>query len=321
MSTELQTLNIAFVACIEGGVLEKQALLLFESIRRNTGLFRERPIYALSPRAGHDISNYARDQLDQMRVTYIDKVLNTECTEYGSANRVAAAAHIEQEYSHEFLVILDSDSIFLREPDQFLLPADCDVLVRPVDVKGMCTAGSGDPFDSYWRELCKCCGVEYDAIPWIQSFVDRRRIKASYNGGLGLVRTKLGILQRWEQFFIASVRAGLTPYKKEWVLRSGVSWVEPTASKFWGSNQAALSLAIWSSTRQVVELPASYNYPLHQHQHIDSNIVKDVFPQLIHVHYHWLFEEKIDHNPLFQPHGPLTVDHREWLKNYLVAYS
>src|SRR5678816_1500611 len=129
MSTELQTLNIAFVACIEGGVLEKQALLLFESIRRNTGLFRERPIYALSPRAGHDISNYARDQLDQMRVTYIDKVLNTECTEYGSANRVAAAAHIEQEYSHEFLVILDSDSIFLREPDQFLLPADCDVLV------------------------------------------------------------------------------------------------------------------------------------------------------------------------------------------------
>jgi hypothetical protein len=45
----------AFVACIERGVLERQALLLFDSIRRYTGHFRTCPIYALSPRAGHSI--------------------------------------------------------------------------------------------------------------------------------------------------------------------------------------------------------------------------------------------------------------------------
>src|SRR5262245_59839419 len=124
------TPDVGFVACIEGGVLEKQALLLFESIRQHAGAFRDCPIYALSPRAGHSISNNARLQLDRMGVTYIDIVLNTECTEYGSANRVAAAAHIEATCPHEFLVILDSDTLFLREPSLVLLPSDVDVAVR-----------------------------------------------------------------------------------------------------------------------------------------------------------------------------------------------
>ena len=172
MSIEPKKPNVGFVACIEGGVLEDQALLLFESIRRYAGRFRDCPIYALSPRTGHDITESARSRLDKLMVTYIDAVLNTECPEYGSANRVAAAAHIEKLYPHEILVILDSDTLFLREPDKILLPPDVDVAVRPVDVKGMCSVGPGDPFDSYWRDLCRCCGTDYDEIPWTESFVD-----------------------------------------------------------------------------------------------------------------------------------------------------
>ena len=286
---------------------------MFQSIRQYGGRFSGCPIYALSPRAGHDISREGRVQLDQLGVTYIDTILNTECTEYGSANRVAAAAHVEGRYSHEVLVVLDSDTLFLREPEKLLLSPEVDVAVRPVDVKGMCTNGPTDPFDRYWRELCRYSNVDYDQIPWSESFVDRHRIKASYNGGLVIVRGGLGILQRWSRFFFASVRQGLTPFDKEWQLRSGVRWVSSTASKFWGSNQAALSLAIWNSTRRVEELPPTYNYPLHQHEQIDSEIVRRVFPSLIHVHYHWLLQESPASNPLFDAAGPLSIDQRKWL--------
>src|SRR5258707_857494 len=175
-SAEAIAPNVGFVACIEGGVLETQALLLFESIRQYAGRFRDCPIYALSPRAGFDITEGARDKLDELRVNYIDVIHNTECREYGSANRVAAAAYIEEKHPHEILVILDSDTLFLREPARILLSPDVDVAVRPVDLKGMCTGGSADPFDSYWRDLCRCCGVDYEAIPWTESFVDRQRI-------------------------------------------------------------------------------------------------------------------------------------------------
>lgn len=307
--------NLGFVACIEGGVLEAQALLLFESIRQYAGRFRDCPIYALSPREGHAISESARSKLDKLRITYIDAILNTECREYGSANRVAAAAYIEEMYPHQILVILDSDTLFLREPDKILLPPDVDVAVRPVDVKGMCTGGPGDPFDNYWRDLCRCCGVEYEEIPWTESFVDQRRIKASYNGGLVIVRSELGILQRWARFFFASVRQRLTPYAEAHRFRSGVSWIDSTASRLWGSNQAALSLAIWSSSRRVQELPPVYNYPLHQHGEISLDTVQSVFPHLVHVHYHWLLEENPTQNPLFDSAGPLSSEQHHWLRS------
>jgi hypothetical protein len=315
VSAEPNQPSVGFVACIEGGVLEAQALLLFESIRQFAGRFRDCPIYALSPRSGHSISESARYKLDKLRVTYIDAILNTECREYGSANRVAAAAYIEKMYPHEILVILDSDTLFLREPDRILLPADVDVAVRPVDVKGMCTDGPADPFDSYWRDLCRCCGVDYEGIPWTESFVDHHRIKASYNGGLVIVRGKLGILQQWAEFFFTSVRQRLAPYAEEWRLRSGVSWIDSAASRLWGSNQAALSLAIWSNTRRVQELPPIYNYPLHQHDQIDAGTVHSVFPHLVHVHYHWLLEKEPARNPLFDSAGPLSLDQHDWLRS------
>ena len=315
VSAEPNQPNVGFVACIEGGVLETQALLLFESIRQYAGRFRDCPIYALSPRSGHSISESARSRLDTLRVTYIDAILNTECREYGSANRVAAAAHVEEVHPHEILVILDSDTLFLREPDKILLPPDVDVAVRPVDIKGMCTDGPADPFDSYWRELCRCCGVAYEEIPWIESFVDHHRIKASYNGGLVIVRGDLGILRKWSNFFLASVRRRLTPYSEDRCFRSGAGWIDSTTSRLWGSNQAALSLAIWSSTRRVQELPPTYNYPLHVHNQIDAATATAVFPHLVHVHYHWLLEEESARNPLFDSAGPLSSRQQDWLRS------
>jgi len=249
-----------------------------------------------------------------LEVTYIDAILNTECREYGSANRVAAAAYIEQKYEHDILVILDSDTLFLREPNEILLRPKVDVAVRPVDLKGMCTAGSTDSFDAYWRDLCRCCDVDYGQIPWIESFVDRCRIKASYNAGLVVVRGKLGIMQRWADFFFASIRRRLTPYSEEHRFRTGVGWVNPDASRLWGSNQAALSLAIWSKTRGVQELKPTYNYPLTLHDQINQGLRDQIFPDLVHVHYHWLLETEAAANPLFYSSGPLTPSQRAWLR-------
>lgn len=307
--------DVGFVACIEGGVLEEQALLLFDSIRRYAGRFGDCALYALSPRAGRAVSDAARRNLDALGVVYVDRLLNTECPEYGSANRVAAAAYVEETYPHEVLVILDSDTLFLREPSELLLPAGVDAAVRPVDVKGMSTAGAEDSSDRYWRELCRCCGVDYDAIPWGESFVDRRRIKANYNGGLVAVRRGLGVLRRWADFFFRSVREGLRPYSDAGSFRTGAGWVEPAAGNLWGSNQAALSLALWSVTRRVRELPPTYNYPLHQHKLIDAALRRGVFPRLVHVHYHWLFSpDVLASNPLFGRRGPLSAAQKDWLR-------
>lgn len=308
--------DVGFVACIEGGALEKQALLLFESIRLYTGRFRDCAIYALSPRAGHAVSSGARRRLDELGVVYSDAVLNTGCPQYGSANRVAAAAHVEETRGHELLVVLDSDTLFLREPEEFILPRDRDVLARPVDVKGVSTSGRGDACDTYWRDLCRCCGVDYDDVPWGKSFVDGQRVKANYNGGLVVARGGLGIMRRWADFFFRSVGQGLRPRPGAAGFRAGAGTVEPAAAELWGSNQAALSLAAWSLTRRVHELPPTYNYPLHLHDRLPRNLSRAVFPRLVHVHYHWLFApDALPANPLFLPSGPLSPTQRDWLRS------
>jgi hypothetical protein len=310
-----ETPDVGFVACIEGGVLEAQTLLLFDSIRRHAGRFSNCSLYALSPRAGHSISTAGRRRLDQLGAHYTDEILNTECPEYGSANRVAAAAHIENTRQHKTLVILDSDTLFLREPHEFILPAEIDVAVRPVDVKGMSTSGPTDSFDIYWQELCRCCGARYDEIPWRESFVDRQGIKANYNAGLVVVRSELGILRRWADFFFASIRQGLRPPSTDKPFRTGTGLVEPAAAKLWGSNQAALSLAIWNTTQRVRELPSTYNYPLTLHKQIERAVSRTIFPQLVHVHYHWMLApDALARNPLWQRSGPLSRTQSDWLR-------
>lgn len=309
-----QNPDVAFVACIEPGALERQALLLFESLRAWGGRFARHPVYALAPRAGLGVGRATRRRLEALDVVYIDKVLNTECVAYGSANRVAAAAHIEATTQHEILVILDSDTIFLREPGAFALPADVDVAVRPVDVKGMCTSGPADPFDAYWRALCELGGVSYDDVPWARTYVDDVRAKASYNGGLVVARTERRILARWADIFFASVRRGLRPYPEAPELMASVGPVAPAAGRMWGSNQAALSLAIWSATTRVGVLEPAYNYPLHLHAALGDRAIRD-FNRLIHVHYHWLFASKAEASePLLAPASNLEPSRLAWVR-------
>lgn len=307
--------DVGFVACIEGGVLERQALLLFDSIRRWTGRFKDCPIYAFSPRADHAISSAGRARLDALAVHYDDRIINTGCVEYGPANRVAAGAYIEDRCAHEALIVLDSDTLFLREPTALELPADVDFLARPVDHRNASTTGDGHPLDRYWRELCARAGLDYDALPWTRSFVDDARIKADYNGGLCVTRPARGVLRRCADLLFDSVRDGVFPREDSVEFRAGVGWVGPMGRRLWGSSQIALAIAAWSATSRVRELPATYNYPLHLHGHLDAPRAEAAFPHLVHVHYHWLFEpDALAENPLFHPFGPLRPEQREWLR-------
>ena len=142
--------TLTFVLCIENNAICAQALLLCESIRRIGGRHRAAPILAVAPRPGRGIDSAARRRLDAMNVEYAEEPLNRVCPQYGSANRVFTAAWAEQRARSEWIVVLDSDTVFLNELE---VPAGADVAVRPVDTKGSATGGPGDPFENYWATL------------------------------------------------------------------------------------------------------------------------------------------------------------------------
>jgi hypothetical protein len=216
--------------------------------------------------------------------------------------------------NHDVLVVLDSDTIFLREPVEFHLPEGIDVALRPVDMQGICSEGTHDPRDAYWMRLCETFKVPYESIPFVQTSVDRKRVKASYNGGLVVARTSSGILQMWSEIFFRSIGEGILPYSSGEPFRAGAGWISPEIVKFWGTNQAALSLAVWGTTKGVYTLPPTYNFPLHYVEKFSSEELRPIAENLVHVHYHWLFDDaERGSNPLFALNGSLSEEQVDWL--------
>jgi hypothetical protein len=93
-----------FVLCIEQNALRAQALLLCESIRTCTGTLRQSPILAIVPRPGLGIVAQSRRRLEALDVSYVEAPLNTVCPEYGSANRVYAAAWAEVHADTDWII-------------------------------------------------------------------------------------------------------------------------------------------------------------------------------------------------------------------------
>jgi hypothetical protein len=276
-----------FVLCIEDNAIRAQALLLCESIRRFGGRHRDARILAIAPRSGLGIDAATCRSLAALDVDYAEEPLNGVCPEYGSANRVFAAAWAEERVDSEWIVVLDSDTVFF---DELELPSGADAAVRPVDVKGSATAGPGDPFEDYWRRLADLGGVSLECLPFLRATVCGSRIRASYNGGLVVVRREAGILAAWADIFTRSIVAGLKPWRgRPPVVRSSTGFVDPAVGEYWGSNQAAAAIAIWSTTRRVCHYPDAYNVPLHSVVENALLRARSRSRPPVHAHYHWLF--------------------------------
>ena len=303
--------QVEFVLNAETGVLEHQALLLCESIRHFGGTLSLSPITVVSPRKARRPSAATLMKLDRLRVEYLPLEIESACPDYGPSFKVHAVAHIARRPGPPIVVQIDSDTVFVRAP--VLLANIESSAARPVDVKGMCTTGSGDEFDRHWRMLCAVAGVDYELVPIVHTTVDRVPVRASYNGGLIAARRVSGIFERTEEFFERFVAAGLRPWCREgFVVRSGAEIVSEAGSAYWGTTQAAFSLAAVAGGHAVDLLPATYNLPLH---FLDEMAVP--IP-LVHIHYHWLASSNQDGtNALLDDRLCLSDDVREWLQSRL----
>lgn len=308
---ETATRGSEFVLIAESGVLELQALLLCESIRRFAGTHARSPITVVSPRSARRPSPATLRALVQLDAEYLPIEIDSCCPAYGTSFRVHAAAHVERRPGPPTVVQLDSDTIFLAEPDFGLTGSDA--AARPVDVKGMCTTGAGDPFDPWWRRLCAMLGIDYEQVPMITTTVDRQTIRASYNGGLVATRRACGLFQRTENVFRRLAAAGMRPWPDGPTVRTATGVLSGAATAYWGTSQAAFSIAAVAGGHRVRLLPETYNFPLH----LVAEMSTPIPPSLVHLHYHWLFSaDATDANPIARKFK-LPAEVAEWLATRL----
>ena len=283
----LRESEVAFVIVVEANRIEPQARLLCESIRSFGGRYRQAPILAVSPRPHLAPSPMARAHLEKLGVTLVVEPLNDTGSPYGAINRIVAGAWAETFSPRPYLVLLDTDTIFVGEPSF----VRADVGVRPVDVKGSASSGDADPQDAYWARMCRLGGIELSRLPMLSTTIDKVRIRASYNGGFTVVRRNLGILQKTREIFLASLKEDLRPSAgTELEVLASTGSVGFEASEWWGSSQAALSIAIGSKTSDVYTFDERYNIPLHNLTSPGRSWPMGPGFDPILLHYHYLAE-------------------------------
>lgn len=270
------------VICTERGYLEALSKLLIFSIRTLDGPLKNVPIVSYSPRKGRSPKRSTVRFFEQHQVEYEDRILNTEFVDYPLSNKPIVCAHREQKTNAKFLVFLDSDTVFLQRPLLFENSAGHDLMMRPVEQKGI---GTDRKFSgangNYWRELYKVLKVTDDRT--VRTVSENSEILEYYNSGMVISKTGFALFEAWNKNFHTIMGLGLKP-------ASGISFVE----------QSVLSATISSLGRTVQPLPKDYNCPADVIENTaNENYRLKSFEEIVLLHYHKVFMNKRNENPIY----------------------
>jgi hypothetical protein len=286
---------VAFLICVERGRLEDEALLLVESLREWGGAQADAPVYAFAPRPGHEPSPATAERLRSLGTTVIEEPLVDRFAEMPTFNKVSVSAWAERELDHEFLVFVDTDSVFLGEPAD-LASGDWVAAVRPVDrrIAGSRGKGKNEPF---WRKMYAELGVTEE--PFTETTVGQIRIRGYWNTGLVAVRRSAGLFGAWEDALGRLFDAEIV--QKRWPqFMDQLSWAGVTANV----------------QDRVRLLSDAYNYPL-RHRQALAPAARDLdLSQIVHLHYRLWFhmpDALLAADPPFDPQG----DRFRWLADRL----
>lgn len=299
---------VEFALIAEAGPLEAQALLLVEGLRRFGGGHCNARVTVVSPRAACRPSRATQRVLGRLGADYVELDVVGACPAYPTSWRIHAMAELERRPGPEVLVQLDSDTLFIGDVGP--LCADAPASARPVDVKGMGTTGEGDRHEAYWAALCRLGGVDIAALGFVTTTVDDVRIRATHNAGFLAARRELGLFERADALFRDSAAADLRPHAGSAMnVVASVGEVGLAGSEWWGSGQAAMSVAAAGLGIIIGPLDVGVNVPVHMWSGLQPKPRR-----MLHIHYHGLLGALPGPNALLDGEVCLPGDVAAWLK-------
>ena len=229
-----------------------------ESVRAFAGSLSQAPVWCFSLDNEESLSETTIDRLRASNATLIGFETDVEVPRFPFMRKafVSAQAEARAQVKADLLVWLDNDTIVLREPKELLLQYDKDLGYRPVHI-----ANIGSHYDSaldpFWTHIFRHCKVSESRIFPMTTHVEGTRIRPYFNAGLLVVRPEKHLLRNWRRNFLDTYDA---PEFEEFYKK------DERYAIF--MHQAVLAGTILSLLRtdETVELPPTYNYPLHLYQ-------------------------------------------------------
>jgi hypothetical protein len=200
--------SMTVVSCIESGVLEPTTLRMVESLRRFGGRFADLDVIAVTPRVGPPITDDTQRRLGELGVQHIHVRPDTRFVWHHYMNKAQALKAAEELVQTDSILWMDSDLLFLQEPNDLERPPGVDFLASAPDTGLIGSSGAADPHDTFWSRCAALIGKEVEALPWLTTG-DGHRIRFYWNAGMFVYRRATSFGREFVADFERAMRAGV----------------------------------------------------------------------------------------------------------------
>jgi hypothetical protein len=239
------------------GSPEAESVLLVKSLRAFGGRWRNSPIWVLVPNDVNSLSDAARQDLEKLEARLLPFKVEARTLDFIFGGKVVASAAAESlaEGQADVLVWMDSDTVFLNEPEACILGEEKTLGCCPVMLKNISSL-SDEPLDPFWKAVYKGCRTPPENLFSLETLVDQVKIRAQFNAGLLVVRPEKGLLRSWRDDFLRLYQLSQwEPFYKENILYKIFI------------HQAILAGTILARLKpdEIRSFPRRVNYPLFLH--------------------------------------------------------
>lgn len=254
------------VTVIEAGPLEKQVLLLVESLRRWGGRLANSRVLVVQPRNGPRLQSKTVKTFDKLGIEYNRIVRDDGLDWFAYLNKTAAVKYVAEQHPHSRIVWLDADILIVGEPSALVLRDGVQFAACASD-KNIGTARDDDENAPYFRACCSALGVDYASLPYVETEVERIAIRAYWNSGVYTFKAASGLAQAHHQFTLKLV----------------TNRVASMQSKLFFSDQIALGLAAHALDLKFKGLPGTHNYSV-QPATVSASLTRPTDVRILHYH-------------------------------------
>jgi hypothetical protein len=200
--------SLAVVACVEAGELEPKTIRMVESLRRFGGRFADVDVFAVTPRAGPRLAAKTRRRLGGLGVRHVRVNPDTRYVWHHYMNKAQSVMAAERLVDVDTILWIDSDIVFLREPNDLELSPGLDFIASAPDTGLIGSHGADDPHDAFWQRCAQLIGRNADDLPWLTTG-DGHRIRFYWNAGLFAYRRSSSFGREFVGDFERAMQAGV----------------------------------------------------------------------------------------------------------------
>lgn len=199
-----ETIPIVFAARIDDSRQVPGFLVMVESLRAFGGKMKDAPFRLYMPRAIVPSGTEAMAPFQAVRAEVKALDVPEDAAWYPLSSWVfsSADAEAEAERKASILAWVGGDTVFLREPREFMLPEGKALGYRPVFHRNICPLFE-EPPDPYWKRAYELMGLREASLFPMSTPADGDWIRPYFQAGCLVVRPERKLLRKWREMFNA----------------------------------------------------------------------------------------------------------------------